>query len=73
MRGVAARNGSVYGGGHGLLEPEAVADAIVEAVESGRPKARYPVGMVGRQVVGARRLLPTALWDAALRRQYPTP
>ena len=24
-------------------------------------------------VVGARRLLPTSVWDAALRRQYPTP
>jgi short-subunit dehydrogenase len=73
MRGVAARNGASYGGGRGLLEPDAVADAIVAAIESGRPKARYPVGLVGREVVGARRLLPTALWDAALRRQYPTP
>jgi NAD(P)-dependent dehydrogenase (short-subunit alcohol dehydrogenase family) len=73
MRGVAARNAASYGGGRGLLEPAAVAETIVEAVESDRPKARYPVGLVSRELVGARRLLPTAVWDAALRRQYPTP
>ncbi len=42
-------------------------------LESSRPRARYPVGFVSREVVGARRVLPTALWDALLRRQYPTP
>ncbi len=73
MRGVAARNASAYGGGRGLLDADEVAAVVVEAVESARPKARYPVGSVSRYTVGARRLLPTAVWDAALRRQYPTP
>jgi short-subunit dehydrogenase len=75
MRGVAARNSAAYDrpGARGTLDPDVVAEVIVEALESDRPKARYSVGSVARGVVGARRLLPTAVWDAALRRQYPTP
>jgi short-subunit dehydrogenase len=75
MRGVAARNSAAYDkpGARGTLDPYDVAEVIVEALESDRPKARYAVGAVARGVVGARRLLPTAVWDAALRRQYPTP
>ena len=73
MRGVAETNSASYVGGRGLLDPDDVATVVVEAVESARPKARYPVGAVSRQLVGARRVLPTRLWDAALRRQYPTP
>ncbi len=73
-RGVAARNATAYAAsGRGLLEADDVAEVVVEAVESERPRARYPVGAVSRQLVGARRLLPTRLWDAGLRRQYPTP
>jgi short-subunit dehydrogenase len=73
MAGVARTNARSYDGGRGLLEPDAVAEVVVEAIESDRPKPRYPVGAVSRQLVGARRVLPTRLWDAALRRQYPTP
>jgi NAD(P)-dependent dehydrogenase (short-subunit alcohol dehydrogenase family) len=75
MRGVAARNSAAYDrpDARGTLDPEAVATVIVTALDAARPRARYPVGVVSRQVVGARRLLPTAVWDAALRRQYPTP
>ena len=75
MRGVAARNASAYDrpDARGTLDAEDVAEVIVTALESVRPKARYPVGFVSREVVGARRLLPTAVWDALLRRQYPTP
>jgi NAD(P)-dependent dehydrogenase (short-subunit alcohol dehydrogenase family) len=73
MQGVSRTNARSYDGGRGLLEVDDVAQVVVEAVESDRPKARYPVGAVSRQLVGARRVLPTRLWDAALRRQYPTP
>jgi short-subunit dehydrogenase len=73
MRGVAHRNATAYAGGRGVLDPESVAQVVVEALESKRPRSRYPVGYVSRQVVGARRLLPTSVWDAALRLQYPTP
>ncbi len=72
-RGVARTNAAAYAGRHGTLDPADVAAVVVEAIESDRPKPRYPVGFVSRQVVGARRVLPTRLWDAALRRQYPTP
>jgi NAD(P)-dependent dehydrogenase (short-subunit alcohol dehydrogenase family) len=75
MRGVARRNAAAYRDpdARGTLDPEDVAVVVVKAIESTRPKARYPVGLVSREVTGARRLLPTAVWDAALRRQYPTP
>ncbi len=75
MRGVAARNATAYDrpDARGTLDAEDVAEVIVTALESARPKARYPVGFVSREVVGARKLLPTAVWDALLRRQYPTP
>ena len=72
-RGVAERNAAAYANARGTLEPEAVAEVVVTVLESSRPKARYPVGLVSRELVGARRVLPTALWDALLRRQYPTP
>jgi short-subunit dehydrogenase len=74
-RGVAERNAAAYHDpkARGVLEPEPVADVIVTVLESSRPRARYPVGFVSRETDGARRVLPTALWDALLRRQYPTP
>ena len=40
-------------------------------LESSRPKARYPVGFVSRQTDGARRVLPTAVWDAAAAPAVP--
>ena len=74
-RGVADRNAAAYHDpkARGLLEPEVVADVIVTVLESSRPRARYPVGFVSRETDGARRVLPTSVWDALLRRQYPTP
>jgi short-subunit dehydrogenase len=74
-RGVAVRNAAAYHDpkARGTLVPEDVAEVVVTVLESSRPKARYPVGFVSREVVGARRVLPTSVWDAMLRRQYPTP
>jgi short-subunit dehydrogenase len=74
-RGVAERNAAAYHDpkARGTLVPEDVAEVVVTVLESSRPKARYPVGFVSREVVGARRVLPTSVWDAMLRRQYPTP
>jgi short-subunit dehydrogenase len=72
-RGVAARNATAYSSGPGLLSADDVAAVVVKAVEDARPKARYPVGYISRQLAGARRVLSTRLWDAALRQQYPTP
>jgi short-subunit dehydrogenase len=73
MRGVAERNATAYAGGRGTLSADDVAQVVVRAVEDTRPRARYTVGVVARYTAGARRALPTRVWDAALRRQYPTP
>jgi short-subunit dehydrogenase len=75
MRGVAERNAVAYErpDARGTLDAEDVAAVIVTALDATRPRARYPVGVVSRQLVGARKLLPTAVWDAGLRRQYPSP
>jgi short-subunit dehydrogenase len=73
MRGVAETNAAAYAAGRGTLDADDVAQVVVAVVESDRPKPRYPVGAVSRQLMGARRVLPTRWWDAALRRQYPTP
>ena len=63
MRGVAARNSAAYDrpDARGTLDAEDVAEVIVTALESSRPKARYPVGL--RQPGGRRR--PPAAADRA--------
>lgn len=48
------------------LGPEAVLPAVVHALESRRPKARYPVTVPTRFFAVARRLLPTRALDALL-------
>ena len=74
MRAVAERNAAAYGpNARGALEPEAVAKVVVEALDSAHPRAHYPVGATSRQLMGARRVLPTPLWDAIIRREYPRP
>lgn len=45
------------------LEPEAVAARLVHAVESRRPRARYPVTAPAHAALVLRRLLPTRLLD----------
>ena len=74
-RGVAQRNTASYErpGARLTSLPEDVAAVIVRAVESSRPRPRYLVGPVGRALVWSHQLLPTRVWDAALRRTYPTP
>jgi NAD(P)-dependent dehydrogenase (short-subunit alcohol dehydrogenase family) len=44
-------------------EPSVVADAIRKAVESPRPRARYPVGYMARPLLALNRLLPARLFD----------
>jgi NAD(P)-dependent dehydrogenase (short-subunit alcohol dehydrogenase family) len=75
MRDVAARNSSAYHrpNAPGTMDPTAVAQVVVRALDAARPRPYYPVGFVSRQLVGARRLLPTRVWDSLLRRGYPPP
>lgn len=50
------------------LEPDAVADKLVHAVESPRPRRRYYVTIPTYVAAILRRLAPPAVWDALLRR-----
>jgi NAD(P)-dependent dehydrogenase (short-subunit alcohol dehydrogenase family) len=74
-RGVAARNAATYDrpDAPGSSTPEEVADVVARAVLSGRPRARYLVGATSRLMVWSHRTLPTPVWDAMLRRAYPSP
>jgi NAD(P)-dependent dehydrogenase (short-subunit alcohol dehydrogenase family) len=53
--------------------PEAVAEAIEQAISARSPKSRYAVTPSARVFLGLRRLLPDRAWDAVLRTSYPQP
>jgi len=53
--------------------PEAVAKVIEQAIAARRPRARYPVTLLARGFMGARRWLGARGFDAILRTQFPTP
>jgi len=50
------------------LPPEAVLKRVVHALESPRPRTRYPVTVPTWLFAALRRLLPTRALDAVLRR-----
>ena len=50
------------------LPPEAVLKRVIHALESSRPRARYPVTVPTYLFAALRRLLPTRALDAILRR-----
>ncbi|HVQ87964.1 MAG TPA: SDR family NAD(P)-dependent oxidoreductase [Actinomycetes bacterium] len=50
-----------------------VARVIVRAATTAHPRPRYAVGATARMLITGRRLLPDQLWDAAVRRIWPTP
>jgi short-subunit dehydrogenase len=58
-------------GGTGVLEPEEVANKIVEAATANNPDERYYVGMMSKAMSVANSLVPDAIWDAAAARQIP--
>lgn len=72
---VAANVVSAYSGPLARLSrgPEAVAAAIERAAAARRPRARYAVAPSATLLIKTRRWLPDPVWDALLRRQYPTP
>ncbi|HUO74624.1 MAG TPA: oxidoreductase [Solirubrobacteraceae bacterium] len=53
--------------------PEVVAEKIARALESDRPKPRYPVTASARLLITQRRLTPDRVWDLMMRTQFPTP
>jgi len=54
-------------------DPQDVAAAILEAITSPRPRARYPVTPSARILRGIRVALPDRAWDALLGRQFTRP
>ena len=63
-------------GAQGLLActADAVAKVIEKAISAdGHPRARYRVAPSARLLIGTRRLLPDAAFDAFLRTQFPEP
>jgi NAD(P)-dependent dehydrogenase (short-subunit alcohol dehydrogenase family) len=50
-----------------------VAAVIARAATSRRPRARYPVGFLARALFALRRWLPTPIFDAFVRTQFPAP
>lgn len=43
--------------------PEVIADAVLHAASSARPRTRYPVGRGARAILALRRILPDRLFD----------
>jgi NAD(P)-dependent dehydrogenase (short-subunit alcohol dehydrogenase family) len=50
--------------------PEVIADAVLKAATSSRPRTRYRVGRLAKPFVVARKLLPDRAWDRALSALY---
>lgn len=61
-------SGAVHFGG--LTQPLTVAKKIYHAANARHPRPRYLFGFGGRALVAGRALLPTAWYDAAMRRLY---
>jgi NADP-dependent 3-hydroxy acid dehydrogenase YdfG len=53
--------------------PEKVAKRIAGALESRRPKGRYPVTASARLLMTQRKVTPDRAWDLMMRSQFPTP
>jgi NAD(P)-dependent dehydrogenase (short-subunit alcohol dehydrogenase family) len=53
--------------------PDTVAKTIADALESRRPKPRYPVTVSAHLMINQRRLTPDRVWDLMMRTQFPTP
>jgi hypothetical protein len=49
--------------------PEVVTRALIHAIESRRPRSRYPVTIPGHVTAWSKRLLPTPVLDWFLRLQ----
>ena len=52
----------------GVQPPEAVARVIIDAIESERPRPRYPVGMMSRALFPLKWMLPDRCLDGLMRR-----
>lgn len=62
-RRMAAQVGPANGHEARFSDPSVVADAVLTAVSTSRPKPRYAVGHLARPLLALERLLPTRLFD----------
>ncbi|MGW3351885.1 SDR family NAD(P)-dependent oxidoreductase [Nonomuraea rubra] len=58
-------------GARNVLDPQAVADVIVRAITSRRPRTRYPIGSGTRLAPLLRRVLGDRGWDRVMGRLVP--
>ena len=72
---LAERYREAYDGRTSNLEvtPERVAEVVVSAATSARPRSRYAVGAMARTLMTSRRLLPDVAWDVLMKQVWPTP
>ena len=68
----------MHGAHEGLLgvaagSPETVAGVIERAITAERPRRRYPVPAAAHLFIGLHHWLPSSVWDAFMRRIYPSP
>jgi NADP-dependent 3-hydroxy acid dehydrogenase YdfG len=72
---ITERMHQAYDGSRSNLEvtPEKVAEVIVAAATSSRPRSRYAVGAMARTLITSRRLLPDVAWDQVMKASWPTP
>ena len=70
---VAGVNARAYGASRGTNTADDIAKVIERALEARSPRPRYLVGSTARLLVVAHSVLPTRVWDAFLRTQFPTP
>jgi NAD(P)-dependent dehydrogenase (short-subunit alcohol dehydrogenase family) len=68
----------MHGAHEGLLgltagPPEAVARVIEKAITAPRPRRRYPVPAAAHLFIGMHHWLPSWVWDAFMRRMFPSP
>lgn len=73
-----AITGQLRGAHEGLLKltagpPEAAARVIEHAVTVDDPRPRYVVPRAAGLFIASRKYLPDRMWDAFMRRRYPTP
>ncbi len=71
---LAARYAQAYGDNAAKrnVTPEDVAKTIVAATGD-HPRSRYAVGTVAKVLITTRRVTPDVVWDAMIRRTWPTP
>ncbi len=60
-------NGRMYG----LIEAQDVANVVVQAVQSRKPRTRYKVGISAHLYYQMRRLLTDRAWDRVMSLQFP--